>query len=95
MPSKTLKVWMTPSSDCLTKELVFILDKTDYVDRVESALNDPNTFEKIENHQEQLIEPTIDAVKSWILKYTAVKDCPGMTHDFIDWILPNMNMNLE
>ena len=56
----------------------FVLDKEEYIQRVEVALNDQNTFKRINNPSEQ-IQETPDAIKLWILKYTDHAKCPGLT----------------
>ena len=70
----------------------FILDKKDYISRVETALQDQHTFRKIEDQAGQ-IQTTISAVKSWILKYVDAPDCPGMTLNYIDWVTPSADNN--
>ena len=62
----------------------FILDKQDYINRVETALSDTTTFRLIENST-VAINNTITAVKSWILKYI---DEPGMSLNFMEWVKP-------
>ena len=68
----------------------FVLDKADYINRVETALNDQNTFRKVESPQTRIKE-TIDAIKVWATNFTADPDCPGMTLNLIEWITPNID----
>ena len=50
----------------------FIIDREDYINRVEVCLNDETTFDKFDN-KEQL---AVDAIKQWTIKYC---EEPGMT----------------
>ncbi|KAL5258256.1 hypothetical protein ACHWQZ_G013033 [Mnemiopsis leidyi] len=70
----------------------FVLDKAEYINRVEAALKDQNTFKKVENPQVQIKE-TIDKIKAWAVNYTSKPDCPGMTLNFIEWITPTIEDN--
>ena len=70
----------------------FVLDKEDYISRVETALNDQKTFRKIENPPEE-IQKTLSTIKTWVLNYNVESDCPGMTLNFIDWVTPSTEDN--
>ena len=70
----------------------FVLDKEEYIRRVEVALNDQNTFKRINNPSEQ-IQETSDAIKLWILKYTDHAECPGLTLNFMEWVTPKVDTN--
>ena len=62
----------------------FILDREDYIKRVEEHLHDTSTFEKIEN-KELAIREVLDAIRQWIIKYL---EEPGMTSNIQDFINP-------
>ena len=70
----------------------FVLDKAEYINRVEAALKDQNTFKKVETPQVRIKE-TIDKIKAWAVNYTSKSDCPGMTLNFIEWITPTIEDN--
>ena len=70
----------------------FVLDKSDYINRVETALKDQSTFKQISDQQKQ-IQSTISTIKEWVLKYTVQPDCPGMTLNFIEWVTPSEDKN--
>jgi hypothetical protein len=70
----------------------FVLDKEDYIRRVETALNDQQTFRKIENPPEE-IQKTLSKITTWILKYNVDPDCPGMTVNFANWVTPSTEEN--
>ena len=70
----------------------FVLDKSDYINRVETALKDQSTFKQISDQQKQ-IQSTISTIKEWALKYTVQPDCPGMTLNFVECVTPSEDKN--
>ena len=70
----------------------FVLDKSDYINRVEAALKDQSTFRQVSDQQQQ-IHTTIITIKEWVLKYSVDPDCPGMTLNFMEWVTPSEEEN--
>ena len=68
----------------------FILDKEDYVGRVENALGDATTFKLIENPH-QAVDHASSMIRSWTSKYSKDPECPGMTPNFQNWVIPTNN----
>ena len=64
---------------------IFLLDRADYITKVEEHLNDKETFEKVKNN-DQAIQRVIDSIKQWILMYVGE---PGMTLKMITFLEPN------
>ena len=62
----------------------FILDREDYIERVEVHLKDEETYERIED-KEQAKDDVIKKIGNWIDKYA---EEPGMSTKIKDWVLP-------
>ena len=72
-----------------------MLDKSDYISRVEAALKDQSTFRQVSDQQRQ-IKTTIATIKEWVLRYSVDFGCPGMTLNFMEWVTPSEErMNLK
>ena len=65
----------------------FILNRDDYIRRTMIELDNPTTYEVMDNH-EAAIKQCADALLNWTIKFT---NEPGMTEKTKKWVLPSGN----
>ena len=63
----------------------FIMDRDDYIQRVETHLQDPSTFIMIQNKKDAIALVT-KKITEWTINY---REEPGMTKNIVEWIVPD------